>query len=62
MLKDVDIKNYMQKKSVDIIKFRKTFEFMPSVINLKKIENNFLFINYINNFEVIDWKAYCKIR
>ena len=42
------------KKSVDLRTFKKTFDFLPSIINLKKIENDFLFINYINNFSVVN--------
>ena len=29
---------------------------------IKKIENNFLFINYFDNFAIVNWKAYCFIR
>ena len=50
------------KKSANIKQFKETFEFRPSVKRLKKVENNFLFINYINNFAIINWKAYCFIR
>ena len=50
------------KKYADIKKFKETFDFSPSFRNLKKVDNCFLFINYMDNFAIINWKAYCFIR
>jgi hypothetical protein len=50
------------KKVANIKKFRESFDFIPDVKKIKKIENNFLFINYFDNFAIVNWKAYCFIR